>query len=152
MDTTQRSREVVQMDELVDDVCWRLLSQAPIARIAFDDEHGVQILPVNIALLAHLVVFRTSEGSMLDSLTSGTPVVVEVDEVDATRQTGWSVIVRGRAERLDRDLLPLVANAVHPWADGERDRWFWVRPERITGRAISRPSAASLRLPYMAPD
>jgi hypothetical protein len=63
------------------------------------------------------------------------------------------VIIRGNVEKLGNDLLPLVESSVHPWADGDKDRWLWLRPFQITGRAISRHVLnTTFRLPYMAPD
>ena len=153
MSQIQRSRSVVQMDDLVEEVCWRLVSQEPVARIGFVNDDGPQILPVNFALVGHTVVVRTSKGSMLDAMSTGQVVVVEVDALDDALRTGWSVIIRGHVEELNPDLLPLIENTVRPWAGGEKDRWFCVRPATITGRAISRPDEEPTpQLPYMPPD
>ena len=153
MNRTAQGELIVQTDDLVEDVCWRLVSTATIARVGFASDDGMQILPVNFALLGHMIVFRTAKGSMLDALGGGSPVVVEIDHVDPPNQVGWSVVVRGAVEKVNRDLLPLVGNSVHPWANGERDVWLWVRPQRITGRSISRHLVKTeFRLPYMSPD
>jgi hypothetical protein len=127
------------MDDLVEEVCWRLASSASVGRIGFVGTE-LHILPVNIAVLWHSVVFRTAEGSRLDALGPDTPVLVEIDHLDESRRTGWSVVVRGLVERLDHSLQAVVGGTVHPWAEGDRDRWLRVRPTSITGRAISRPA------------
>lgn len=153
MDQPVQAQPIVQMDDLVEDVCWRLVSTAPVARIGFFDDDEMEILPINFTLLGHMIVFRTSKGSLLDALGCGTPVVVEIDHVDQPSQVGWSVVIHGSAERVNSDLLPLVGNSVHPWASGDKDVWLWIRPRRITGRAISRHVVKTeFRLPYMAPD
>lgn len=142
--------QLVVMDDLVEKVCWDLVAGGEFARIGFVIDGKPWILPVNYRLMGQTVVFRTTEGSMLDALGNGAAVVVELDHVDQAALTGWSVLVRGTAQAISSDVLPVVDGSVHPWAPGDKDRWLWVLAEAISGRAISRHvPAPKLRLPYM---
>jgi uncharacterized protein len=144
-------QEIVVVDDLVEEVCWRLLATADVARVGFVRDDDSWILPVNVRLMGRAVVFRTAADSMLHALAPGTPVVVEVDHVDAERRTGWSVLVRGEIEEVTPELLPVVDGSVVPWAPGEHDRWMWVVGKSISGRSISRRGPPpKFRLPYMA--
>lgn len=142
--------QLVAMDDLVEGVCWDLVAGGEFARIGFVIDAKPWILPVNYRLVGQSVVFRTTEGSMLDDLGNGAAVVVEVDHVDPAARTGWSVLVRGTARAITSDVLPVVDGSVHPWAPGDKDRWLWVLAGAISGRAIIR-HAPKLHLPYMAP-
>ena len=145
--------QLVMMDDLVEEVCWRLLAGAEVARIGFVVDGIPEMRPVNYELMGDTVVFRTAEGSLLHSLGEGAPVVVEVDQMDVSNRTGWSVLVHGVTREIGRELLPAVGKSLRPWAPGSKDRWLWVVPESISGRSISRPiSAQKFRLPYMPLD
>ena len=149
--------EMVWIDDLDEDVCWRLVGRAVVARLGFVLDGAPMILPVNFDVDGRSIVLRTAQTSLLEAVAGGAEVAFEVDGSDELAETGWSVLVRGRgeevssgAERSELEKLPL-----HPWAPGARDRWLRIRPTQITGRAISRKRAETGGedfLPYMPPD
>ena len=147
---------VVWVDDLDVDVCWKLLAAERIGRVGFVLDGEAMVLPVNHAVDGHTIVFRTGATAMLEGLAGGANVAFEVDRADAEVETGWSVLVRGRAtevtdgaEREHLARLPL-----RPWAPGERGRWLRVLPTSVTGRAISRRRTGPEGglLPFMPPD
>jgi nitroimidazol reductase NimA-like FMN-containing flavoprotein (pyridoxamine 5'-phosphate oxidase superfamily) len=116
-----------------------LLAAVAVGRVAVVVDGHPEIYPVNYALDGDSVVFRTAEGTPLNH-ASLTQVAFEVDEVDETTRTGWSVMVKGQADDIGgavdatserRRRLPLAT-----WAPGERDRWFVIRPREVTGRRL----------------
>jgi nitroimidazol reductase NimA-like FMN-containing flavoprotein (pyridoxamine 5'-phosphate oxidase superfamily) len=136
---------VVLMDDLVDEVCWHLLAGSRVGRLAFTVDGDPWVLPFNYSTRDKAIVFRTAEGSMFHALGDGAAVAVEIDHVDGAAQTGWSVLARGHAwELTDEALIASVADGVHPWAPGVKDRWMWILPHAISGRAISRKRATTL--------
>jgi len=149
-DRVREPERVVGMDALVDDVCWHLLAGSRLGRIGFVVDGEPWVLPFNFGMRERALVLRTSEGSMLHSLGNGSPVAVEVDNVDQAAQTGWSVIARGRVWEITdpADIASFADGAVQPWAPGPKDRWMSVLPHAISGRAISR-RLPNWRLPYM---
>lgn len=100
-------------------------------------------------------MFRTDRSSPLGDLTAREPVAFEVDAAAADQQTGWSVLVRGEAERIAAPAQRRIdAPDPQPWAPGDRDKWIRIVPSTITGRAISRRRQRpdGTFLPYMPAD
>jgi nitroimidazol reductase NimA-like FMN-containing flavoprotein (pyridoxamine 5'-phosphate oxidase superfamily) len=150
------TNDMVWIDDLDEEVCWRLVNRAVVGRVGFVLDGAPVILPVNFDLDGRTIVIRTAQTSLLEAVAGGAAVAFEIDHSDETAETGWSVLVSGvgeevtaSAERSQLESLPL-----HPWAPGERDRWIRIRATAITGRAISRKRADDRTggfLPYMPP-
>ena len=51
------------------------------------------------------MAFRTADGTKLGAAMEGSVVAFEVDRYDADWQTGWSVLIKGRAEMVDEGTL-----------------------------------------------
>jgi uncharacterized protein len=120
--------------------CLRLLGAAVIGRVAFEAGGVPHLLPVNFAADADgTVVFRTAEHTVLESV-GGRPAVFEADGFDAVNHTGWSVCVRGIGREVtageDSTARRLLDLSVIPWAPGQRERWFAITPDEVTGRRI----------------
>jgi uncharacterized protein len=118
--------------------CRALLASTHLGRIALVRSGRPLILPVNFVLDEAAVVFRTDEGSKLDAALQGAEVAFEADGVDKHPQTGWSVVVRGRAEHVtDRvDLERLRRLPLVPWAPGAKASYVRIQPDETTGRRI----------------
>jgi len=118
----------------------RLLAGEEVGRIAFagDDDYPV-VVPVNYRLDGALIVFRTAEGLKLEHVPLR-PVAFEVDRLDPSLRTGWSVLVRGHAREVTSALgEPYESLRTAPlasWATGSKDHWVAVEIELITGRQI----------------
>lgn len=116
-----------------------LLSGASVGRLAYvvDGEPGV--IPVNYVFKDGTVVFRTTYGPILDTISAGARVAFEVDDLDPAAHTGWSVVVRGRAEEvwLAEELEAARQLPLSSWAPGERTHYVRISPSTITGRRIS---------------
>lgn len=127
--------------ELSREECLGHLAGQRLGRLAFIDIVGVLplIIPVNYLLDGDRVVFRTDPGSKLTAAILGAPVAFEVDAVDESHRTGWSVVVRGHAEQVtdEADLARLHEAPLAPLAPGLRTHYVRVVPGRITGRRIS---------------
>jgi uncharacterized protein len=123
--------------DVVDEVeCRYLLRWEAVGRIAFVDEHDAPTVhPVNFAFVDDVVVFRTEPG--LAQRLYGRPVSFQVDRVDTFRRVGWSVLVRGRAERVERvDPDRPEDSPVEPWAPGDRSASVRIVPTELTGRRL----------------
>jgi len=98
-----------------------------------------EVLPVNYGLDGDSVLFRTAEGTVLTQARHRV-VAFEVDHVDETTHTGWSVLVQGLAHDITETIDPtserLRGLAVVSWAPDPRQRWYQVVPDRITGRRL----------------
>ena len=50
MDTANEAEYVINYDQLVDDVCWRLLARSSFGRVVYCDDGEPGALPVNCAI------------------------------------------------------------------------------------------------------
>jgi uncharacterized protein len=117
---------------LSEERCWELLDGAVVGRLAVVVDGAPEIFPVNYAIDQRTIVFRTGAGNKLLGLTQSARVAFEVDEIDADRRLGWSVLVKGRAAT-----TPEPAGAEPDlWIPAERPVWIRITPTEVTGRRI----------------
>jgi uncharacterized protein len=119
------------------DSCLRLLAAVSVGRVGFVANGEVVVLPVNFVMDRQAVVFRTASGSKLLGAEDKSAVAFEADNYDDITESGWSVLVNGRAEVVedDAEIGRLSQLGLHPWP-GALDRPFWIRinPTSVTGR------------------
>ena len=133
------------IEELDEAESLRLISTGGIGRIAYQSRFGPAVLPVNYQWHDGAVVFRTTRHSALDEdLQTGISggdylVAFEIDEIDAVRRQGWSVLLQGPAHHVDSEAERKSAEqaGVEPWPAGERELFVRIVPHRITGRRIT---------------
>jgi nitroimidazol reductase NimA-like FMN-containing flavoprotein (pyridoxamine 5'-phosphate oxidase superfamily) len=95
------------------------------------------VLPVNFVMDGQDVVFRTASGSKLAGAEDRSVVAFEADNYDDITQSGWSVLVSGRAEVVedDAEIGRLSQLGLHSWASAlDRPSWIRIRPTSVTGR------------------
>ena len=134
------------LEELTEAESLRLMEQAEIGRIGFTGRFGPAILPVNFKVLDGSVVFRTeADGPLGEDLRTGIAhaeykVAFEIDEIDKTEKTGWSVLIQGAVHYVEdeQERAVVVKSGVQPWAGGGRDLYVRIKPTYISGRRIRR--------------
>jgi nitroimidazol reductase NimA-like FMN-containing flavoprotein (pyridoxamine 5'-phosphate oxidase superfamily) len=119
------------------DECLRLISDAPIGRVAVIAGGIPLVVPVNFALLEGDVVFRTGTGAKLAAAVGRSPLTLEVDSIDVAARSGWSVLVTGGASEITRpdDLAAAAALDLQSWLPG-RGRYIRIRSEAVSGRRL----------------
>lgn len=131
-----------RLEELDVDTAIRLLAEHHVGRVAFNDEGGPLVFPVNYVFDRGTVVFRSDADSKWRAAAERQVVSFQIDHVDEIRQVGWSVLVRGRlTEVVDpTELARLDAIDLHPFVGGEgKHHHLRVVPRVITGRRIPLP-------------
>jgi nitroimidazol reductase NimA-like FMN-containing flavoprotein (pyridoxamine 5'-phosphate oxidase superfamily) len=125
--------------------CWQLLASQQVGRVGVVAGGQPEILPVNYAVDGRSVVFRTDKGLKQVAVQSGAPVAFEIDAIDSDTRTGWSVLVKGRAERVTdaATLRRLRALPLDPWAQGEKAHWIRIVPRDVSGRRIVRATTTA---------
>jgi uncharacterized protein len=121
--------------------CVDLLESHSIGRVAWQAADGPQVLPVTYAFRGGVAYFRTSPQGILSELVRATDVALEVDDLDPSRRTGWSVVLHGQARGVaaPAEVSQLwEADGLVPWAPGGRSLFVQIRPTRIGGRIIRR--------------
>jgi len=120
------------------DECFDLLEPGGIGRVGFTSADGIMMLPVNFAVTAKTIIFRTAPDTLL-ALYSEAQVSFEADRLDEALHAGWSVLVQGRARQVtaEREVKRLQDRTqLQPWASGARDVYVRITPTRISGRRI----------------
>lgn len=128
-----------EITELSTDHSWQLLRSTSLARIAATAAGLVDIFPINYAVAddERALYFRTAPGTKLLELAINDRVALEIDGHDAVE--AWSVVVKGRAERVERQSEMDAAEklGLEPWIPTLKYRWVRIQPTEITGRRFA---------------
>jgi pyridoxamine 5'-phosphate oxidase-like protein len=126
-----------RLDRLTEAECRALIAPGGVGRVVFTTNQGPEALPVNYSFVKGVLVFRTAPNTPLAGVI-GTDVGFEVDRLDEAFSEGWSVLVSGPASKITEPaLIWQLADAVRPWAGGDRDVFIRIEPRRVNGRRIS---------------
>lgn len=122
---------------LTDDECWERLGTQALGRLVTQVGDVLDIFPISYVVDDGTIVFRTAEGSKLVELTVNDRVLFEADEYGDT--DAWSVIVRGRARRLETSAEIEAADALplRPAVPTLKRNYVRITPESVTGRAFT---------------
>jgi len=132
--TPRRMLASSAVHEMSEPDCWRSLALSDLGRLAVVGPDGVDIFPVNYLAAGGAVVFRSAPGAKLAMLAGGADVAFEADGVEEPDR--WSVVIHGRAQRLDADDEILASGILdlHPDAPREMNNFVRITPRRISGR------------------
>ena len=119
--------------------CLELVATSGVGRIAFFADGEIEVLPVNYTIDGPSVAFRTGTGSKLEAAVERAVVAFEVDAYDECERTGWSVVIKGKAEVVtDPEVLQRLENSgLRPYATSvPKPEWVVIHPNTITGRQV----------------
>ncbi|WP_018133640.1 pyridoxamine 5'-phosphate oxidase family protein [Acaricomes phytoseiuli] len=121
---------------LPEHVCWSLLREGEVARIAFCTDQGVEIIPVNFTVDHGSIVLRTDLGGVLENILNPITIALEADGFNAYGTIAWSVVLKGRATLVTNtlDLLDTAALPLLSWQAGAKSAFIRIEPVSITGR------------------
>src|SRR3954468_17609578 len=124
------------MTILEPDVCLALLRPSDVGRLAVSIRDEPDIFPVNFIVDHGTVVFRTAEGTKLAAAVLGASVAFEVDGYDADAGEAWSVVLKGRAEEIERmqEVFDALDLPLFPWHAGPKHRFVRIAPDDVSGR------------------
>jgi len=140
-------RDVV-LENLSEEECLALLRRVQYGRVAVVTQDGhPEIFPVNFAVSARSLVFRTSSQTILARAPLG-HIAFEADQVDPVSREGWDVVVSGEGadvtDSVDQDSVDLRGEPVEPWAPGPKDRWISIVNPKYHGRRLYVPAGSPL--------
>ncbi|MFC0602522.1 pyridoxamine 5'-phosphate oxidase family protein [Streptomyces palmae] len=119
--------------------CLRLLAKVPVGRVVYTRQALPAVLPVNYSLDEDAsVLLYTSADSDLVHAINGVVVAFEADEFSAATQSGWSVVVTGRATVVTdpADHERLSRTGPQSWMPVRDGVFVRVESELVTGREI----------------
>ena len=130
--------EVLELDR---SECLRLLACHSFGRLAVNvGGSAPAIRPLNYMFdeRSQSIVFCSDYGSKVFGLAIARKAAFEIDGVDPTRRTGWSVIVVGVAEEIlnPPELRRLQRAGVDSWTPGPKRHWLRIRTQMVTGRRV----------------
>lgn len=128
------------LEPLGEQECLELLGSSRLGRLGVVIDQYPMILPVNYALDEDRVTFRTDPDTKFNAAHYSN-VSFQVDAVDLTHGSGWSVLVLGAVHVVDvtdvRERDRVEQLGVKPMAPGEKTIWVQIVPNRISGRRIA---------------
>lgn len=132
-------RPVVEMDE---GECWTLLEEEHVGRLGYHLLDEIHVVPVNYTVRDQTFVILSAAGNKLLAAELHEPVALEIDRFRTA--DAWSVLVRGRLERVPEDeaeRLDIPPEA--SWVPTMKYDVVRVRPDVVTGRRflLHRPDA-----------
>ena len=118
--------------------CLRLLCTQTLGRIALSTGALPVVFPVNFAVIDEHIVIRTAHGTRLARAARDAVVAFEVDQIDVSTGTGWSVMVQGFAREVeDRPDLALARSApLARWLDPTESMHVEISIDVISGRRV----------------
>lgn len=137
------------LESIPEATCWDPLRAETVARLAVTVGSRPDIFPVNYTVRDDDILIRTAPGTKLAGAVIGRWVALEIDDTDTEQRLGWSVVVHGTADELERleDIVEAEAAGPEPWADAAKNRWLRIVAHEVTGRRIPARSAGTERSP-----
>lgn len=126
-------------EDLTETECWTLLAGQGTGRVAYSDNGRVLVFPVNYVVHDKAVYFRTAADGALGGGGDYRNASFQIDDHDALRMDGWSVLLSGRAAPVvDSELLTALwgRRMAEPWGGGHRDVFIGIQPTMVTGRRV----------------
>jgi uncharacterized protein len=136
------------LEELAPHECLALLAGSQVGRLVYVDELGPAAIPVNYVFEGGDIILRVEGGAKRNAMNQ--PVVAfQVDQVDETGGTGWSVLVRGTGREVPIDEVPAMLHTItshfpRPWAEGIHNVWLVITPTTVTGRRLGSPQVGTI--------
>ncbi|MEV4611244.1 pyridoxamine 5'-phosphate oxidase family protein [Kitasatospora sp. NPDC049258] len=132
-----------RVEKLGEAECRRLLTTVPVGRVVYTAHALPAVLPVafEVATDGRLVLALRAGGTVSRAL-DGTVAAFQADQLDPATRTGWSVLVRGRAEVV-RDPArygAILAGGLAPWVRGGAPMYVSLTPELVTGHRVLPPA------------
>jgi nitroimidazol reductase NimA-like FMN-containing flavoprotein (pyridoxamine 5'-phosphate oxidase superfamily) len=117
-------------------VCWALLRDSEVGRLAVVVDARPDIFPVNFVVDRGTLVVRTGPGTKLAAAVDGTSVAFEVDGYDPAAGEAWSVVVKGRVElvRTVQQAVDTVGLPLFPWHAAPKPCFVRIVADEVTGR------------------
>ena len=116
--------------------CLELLAAHAVGRVAYSDDEGPVVLPVNYSLDRDTLLIQVSPHSELARHLRDAPASFQIDDFDDYNQSGWSVLVRGHASYVEAGDLPDPESRPRTWAEGQRTLHLRIVPREISGRRL----------------
>jgi uncharacterized protein len=142
----QQAKAVGPLD---DDECRALLKTVTSGRLALSVRALPVVLTVNYLVQEPRLILSVTSGAGVRAACDGTVVAFQVDGIDVPSETGWNVLVQGRARLLQTGAELVAAEEALSmiWADPDTNIYVSLGIDLMTGHRLGRgPSGSGLAL------
>ncbi|MGN6217935.1 MAG: pyridoxamine 5'-phosphate oxidase family protein [Microbacterium sp.] len=149
MNEPSRAARTPGVERLSASECWDYLERAEYGRLAVIHADGApDVFPVNHLAHEGALFIRTARDAKLLHIAAHPFVAYEVDDV--TDDMVWSVVVRGRAERVMRDdeIRDSGVRRLASWSPTAKFFAMKVTANAVTGRRFPRDAHAERLIPF----
>jgi len=121
---------------LTEEESWELLAGQKTGRLATSVAGEPEIFPVSFAVADQRIFLRTKPGTKLAEVTISPRVAFEADEIGD--DGAWSVVVKGRAQILERedDVAEARATGLVSYLEDGKTIWIRIAPSEVSGRRL----------------
>ncbi|WP_282216452.1 pyridoxamine 5'-phosphate oxidase family protein [Microbacterium luteolum] len=136
----------VGVEEIGTAACWRLIEASSLGRLAVQNVDGhPDVFPLNYLVHEGSLYVRSAPGAKLRSLVAHPEVAFEVDGI--TDAFHWSVVIRGRATRMNTDAAIAASGVLQLISSSPTAKHNYLRlvPDTVTGRRFAVGSSAPAR-------
>jgi uncharacterized protein len=117
--------------------CVALLSGARVGRAVFTERAMPAVVPVNFIVSDDAIVMCTAADTRLAGAATRGVLAFQVDDIDPSTRSGWSVVVVGVAELVDgSEEQARLRCLLEPWAPGRNEVYIRLPLKVVTGRQI----------------
>lgn len=117
--------------------CVALLANEQIGRVVFTERALPAVVPVTFAIHDDAVVMCTSADTRLAAAATRGVLAFQVDDIDPSTRSGWSVVVVGVADLVDDPVEQArIRLVLQPWAPGRNEVFIRLPLKVVTGRRI----------------
>jgi uncharacterized protein len=129
---------IVELVELDEAGCLRLLAGGEIGRVVFTDSALPAAQPVTYLLDGEEIVFRTVGGSKVAAACRNAVVAFQTDRIDPRTGTGWTVLGVGEAYEvaMPERLSELAGKMPVPWTASGTVHTIAVPLQRLSGHRL----------------
>jgi|GEM_PF-310505 len=134
-----------KVERLAASACWEYLQSTELGRLAVDNADGApDIFPVNYIAHEGALYIRTARDAKLLHIAQHPMVAFEVDG-ETGDEHYWSVVVRGRAERVTRDdeIRDSGIRRLASWSPTAKHFVIKVVANTVTGRRFPQHASSS---------
>ncbi|MFI6443857.1 pyridoxamine 5'-phosphate oxidase family protein [Kitasatospora sp. NPDC050543] len=131
-----------RVETLSEAECLHLLATVPVGRVVYTAHALPAVLPVAFEVDADgRLLLALRRGGTVSRALDDTVAAFQADRLDPASRTGWSVLVRGRAEVVTDPVLHerLLRQGPRCWVGEAEPMFVAITPELVTGRLLAAP-------------
>ena len=138
--STSNVNDTRPLAHLDPDECWRLMGSHGVGRGVFTGDTHTQIVPTTYDAASGTAYFRAPTFGELARRVHGHTASLQVDDIDRSTFTGWSVLMTGTAHRVkDATTVASLWSLGRPdaWYPGPQTQWIALPVDTLRGQRVS---------------